>query len=78
MMDHCQSLDPAIWANIWVVAVVYLGAAATSQTDGIKETENFVKAGTETVGAVSKARMQLQQTKVASRAPRSSPSRRKT
>lgn len=47
----------AIWMSI-----IALPSAQRSDTQGIKETDSFVKAGTETSGAVGKARLQIQTT----------------
>jgi len=44
------------------MSIIALPSAQRSDTQGIKETENFVKAGDETSGAVSKAKLQIQTT----------------
>ena len=57
-------LVPVIAATtvvIWM-SIVALPAAQRSDTQGIKETESFVKAGDETSGAVGKAKLQIQST----------------
>ena len=66
-----QPLAPGLVSTIAVATVVVwmsviaLPSAQRSDTQGLKETESFVKAGTETSTAVGKARLQIEATLVA-------------
>ena len=55
------SIVTAMTVIMWVSAVA-LPSAQRSETEGIKEAENFVSAGSDTVGAVGKARVQIEKT----------------
>jgi hypothetical protein len=55
------SIVTATTAIMWMSGVA-LPSAQRSETEGIKEAETFVSAGSDTVGAVSKARLQIEKT----------------
>ena len=55
------SIVTATTAIMWMSGVA-LPSAQRSETEGIKEAENFVSAGSDTVGAVGKARVQIEKT----------------
>jgi len=55
------SIMTATTVVMWL-SVVALPSAQRSETEGIKEAETFVSAGSDTVSAVGKARLQIQKT----------------
>jgi hypothetical protein len=61
LIPKLVSVMTAATVLTWM-SIVAFPSAQRSDTQGIKETENFVKAGDETLGAIGKAKLQIQST----------------
>ena len=60
-VSRLVSIMTATTLVAWMSLVAF-PSAQRSDTEGIKETETFVKAGADTAGAVGKAKLQIQGT----------------